>query len=632
MGYLSKIETIVNDSISAYGHTKIVMRGLPYFVDPLLRGDVRFSKRTGNNISFLNPDNQYLLEESIPTKTSVVPLRYPSFWISPGSLMSFGPNKEFAEISDVSSDGKKLILTTPLRLAFAADESILLYASPLKIHSSALAETTSVEVKSHWFLANGDTFCYLQSPGLFQSAGEIKIDKAEYLGISSDPYYTKVYRLHLSKPVTVELKGGETAYIRAFPAYQSQAVRIPNVVSSSDEMGPFLLDYLSGRLTEGQSFKETFSLKAFSNYGDYVYGDNVSFEKIGKNFSIIERPWANAYPLFWEIAEGSMSYTPSRVVFKARPLELSYRFKNDQTPRVGFSYEGSTGVVTYSGPVDLGDAATGDIFLDCAGNKFTVSSVNREGSNPTIQIVEIGTLDYVFAPVVVSAGSSVITMEEVPPEIRVGWSVVGSQVPNGTLVTGIASTAVTISNNAFAGGDSVFMFRSPQIFPAEGNVNQADPIADTDGAIITDNSSELRKFCVATRCVPPLPENRSFRSSIRSNTDVSVRFIFHPNPPQEFNLIGGLNTPIELNLGSLPVTSIEINMTGFSDLTELTMTDWTPLNTPVDQVQYTIVVDAVGVSSYQSSGLIIKPLFHGVEYLKSNFDSANKYDSGKIYF
>lgn len=632
MGYLSKIETIVNDSISAYGHTKIVMRGLPYFVDPLLRGDVRFSKRTGNNISFLNPDNQYLLEDSIPTKTVVVPLKYPCFWISPGSVLSFGPNKEFAEVSDTSSDGTKIILTSPLRLAFAVDESILLYASPLKVHSSAIAGITSIEVKSHWFLANGDTFCYLQSPGLFQSSDEIKIDKAEYLGISSDPYYSKVYRLQLSKPTTVELKGGEVVYIRAFPAYQSQAVRIPNVVSSSDEMGPFLLDYLSGRLTEGQSFKETFSLKAFSNYGDYVYGDNVSFENIGKNFSIIERPWANAYSLFWEIAEGSMSYTPSRVVFKAAPLEMSYHFKNNQTPRVGFTYEGSSGKITYSGPVDLGESAIGDLFLDSAGNKFTVSGVNREGPKPSIQIVEIGTLDYVFAPVVVSAGSSVITLEEVPPEIMVGWSVVGSQVPNGTLVTGITPTTVTISNNAFAGGDSVFMFHSPQIFPAEGSVNQADPIADTDGAIITNNSSERRKFCLATRCVPPLPANRSFKSSIRSNTDVSVRFIFHPNPPQEFNLIGGLNTPVELNLGDLPVSSIEINMTGFSDLAELTMTDWTPLNAPVDQVQYTIVVDAVGVASYQASGLIIKPLFHGVEYLKSTYDSANKYDSGKVYF
>ena len=64
MGRLQKIESVVNDTINHYGHIKIFPRSLPSFVDSLLRGTLRFGKRTGNSIALINPDNTCLLYTS----------------------------------------------------------------------------------------------------------------------------------------------------------------------------------------------------------------------------------------------------------------------------------------------------------------------------------------------------------------------------------------------------------------------------------------------------------------------------------------------------------------------------------------------------------------------------------------
>lgn len=562
MGRLSKIESIVNESISAYGHTKVVMRGLPYFSDSLLRGDIRFGKRTGNNISFLNPDNQYLFSQNIQTKSSTINLKHPAQWITPLSILSFGPYKEFSIVDDVSSDKKTIILKKPLVRPFTTEDAVLLYASPVFTSFSSYVGDTSLVVKSHWFLANGDVFCYSQKKDILESMDEIKINKVEFLGTNTDPYYNKTYKIYLDGPLMSELMTEQSVYIRAYPAYQSQPIRIPNVISSTDQMGPFLVDYLSGRLTEGKNFSETLSFKAYSTYNSYVIGDNFSYETINKNYSIVERPWANSYFLFWDLVDGYVSYTSSRVIFKVNPLKPVFKFLNNSKTPASFSYNETSGAVVYSSFVNLGSVVAGDVFLDCAGNKFTVTAVNMKGPNPSVNIAYLGT----------------------------------------------------------------------SLKPAAADVIDSTPIDPENGAIIVDNRSQIRKFCIATQCVPPLPAGRRFKTSIRSNTDASVRFIFHPNPPQEINLVGGENTAVTLDLGLLPVSGIEINMTGLSDITEFSMTDWTPQDTPIDRFQYTLVSDATGIASYQASGIIIKPLFHGVEYLKSNYDSGGTYDGGKIYF
>ena len=62
------------------------------------------------------------------------------------------------------------------------------------------------------------------------------------------------------------------------------------------------------------------------------------------------------------------------------------------------------------------------------------------------------------------------------------------------------------------------------------------------------------------------------------------------------------------------------------------MSEWSPVHDTVEQIQYSFVSQAVGISVYQATGLIIKPYFMGSEFLGTTYDTGATYDSGKIYF
>ena len=62
------------------------------------------------------------------------------------------------------------------------------------------------------------------------------------------------------------------------------------------------------------------------------------------------------------------------------------------------------------------------------------------------------------------------------------------------------------------------------------------------------------------------------------------------------------------------------------------MSDWTHLDGTVEQMEYAIVAHATGISTWQSSGLMVKPMFFGSEYLKLVYDSGYEYDGGKVHF
>jgi hypothetical protein len=140
-------------------------------------------------------------------------------------------------------------------------------------------------------------------------------------------------------------------------------------------------------------------------------------------------------------------------------------------------------------------------------------------------------------------------------------------------------------------------------------------------------------FCVGTKCVPYFPTDLSWKISLLANNDCSIRFIFYPNDPQEFNLVSAVPKSVTVSIPTgAEITDIEINMLSASDSCQVFISDWTPLSSTVEQIQYNLVVQATGIATYQSSGLIIKPYFLGSEFLKTSYDIGANYDSGKIYF
>jgi len=382
-------------------------------------------------------------------------------WVSSDVIISLGPHKELNVIEDIVDT--TLILRTPLQKNYTDQDQLLLHAFPLLVSFPSVSGSISIQVKSHYKLANGDVFAYLHDASLLQSLTEIRVSSAVYLGTTPDPFFTNLYSITLEKPVEKALETNEMVYHRMFPAYFSSAIRVPNALLTSDPIGPFLLDILSGRLLEGKTFRETLALRTLDRTGTYITGNSGTYLTIDKNHVIIDRPLSAHYPMFWEVAEGSMRLTPSRCVFK---------------------------------------------------------------------------------------------------------------------------------------------------------------------------TNDLGQFVVGLRCIPKIPPNRSWRISLKSNEDCTIRFIFKPHAMQEFFLPSAINQNILVTIpAGEDVSDIEINVLGLSNVCEVQMSDWTPAQSSVEQLEYSFLIEAEGDATYQATGMILKPYFLGSEFLKTYWDSSSTtFDGGKVYF
>lgn len=312
MGRISRIEEVVNSTISSYAHTKIFPRGLPVYLDSLLRGSTRFAKRTGNNIAVINPNNTFSFTTLPSVSDTVVQLVNPS-GIVINSILSIGPGKELLQVSDVINNN--FLITNPIKVTPLSTDKCLLYAVPIIVAETASKGTTTITVKCNLPLTNGDIFVHLYSQDLLQSLTEIKTTQVSYLGTTTDINYPNLYRLSLISPLTVALNTNTITYIRAFPAYFSQVIPIPNATFTSEPLGPFLLDFLSGNLLEGNAFGENLSVRLLNRSNEYIFGDVGTYVSVDKNAGIFNRPWSSAYPMFWDVAEGHIKLSSNRCHF-----------------------------------------------------------------------------------------------------------------------------------------------------------------------------------------------------------------------------------------------------------------------------------------------------------------------------
>jgi hypothetical protein len=463
VGRLQDIENVINSTISHYSHVKVFPRGLPLFIDSLLRGVIRFGRRTGNSISVINPDNTYFFKTPPKIRDQSITLtRNPlPEWVSTDVIVSLGPRKELNVIDDIVDS--TLLLKIPLQKNYTDQDQLLLYAFPLLVSFPAASGSTTLQVKSKYKLANGEIFAYLQDARLLQSLTEIRVTSAVFLGTTPDPFFTNLYSITLEQPIDKDVETNEVVYHRMFPAYFSAAIRVPNALLTSDPIGPFLLDILSGRLLEGKTFRETLALRTLDRSGNYISGNSGTYLTIDKNHVIIDRPFSAHFPMFWEVAEGSMRLTPSRCIFK---------------------------------------------------------------------------------------------------------------------------------------------------------------------------TNQQSQFVVGLRCIPPIPPNKSWRISVKSNEDCTLRFIFKPHAMQEFFLPSAINQNLLVTIpAGEDVTQIEINVLGLSSVCEVSISDWTPAQSSVEQIEYSFIVEADGDATYQSTGMLLKPYFIGSEFLKTYWDSnATTFDGGKVYF
>jgi hypothetical protein len=139
---------------------------------------------------------------------------------------------------------------------------------------------------------------------------DIQVDSSEFLSTSPHPAgFDLNYEITLSKPITVNLGDGEILYVRAYPAYASKTIGVPYNFFSTTSIGPFLLDYMSGRLSDGKPIDEFLSVATYDKFGVEI----SPLSKYGKNTSISNVSVRADVLLFWDVAAGTFRYEPEKV-------------------------------------------------------------------------------------------------------------------------------------------------------------------------------------------------------------------------------------------------------------------------------------------------------------------------------
>jgi hypothetical protein len=227
-----------------------------------------------------------------------------------GAVLSLGPDEEFALVKDFGDDF--ITLEDPILGNFTAESTVNLFATPIEPALDAPAGSTSIVIRSRYHVLAGDNLSVETTPGLLTSLLDVKVVKARFLDAISDgsTEFTLLFEILLEQPITVDLEdGGTNLFIKAQPSYLSNQVFIPLVPGNPDDIGPFLLDYVSGVLFDRDNVDEQLSITVFDKLGAPIIHDGLAPLPINKQFQITEMPVMADVICLWHVADGSITFS-----------------------------------------------------------------------------------------------------------------------------------------------------------------------------------------------------------------------------------------------------------------------------------------------------------------------------------
>ena len=310
MGRLRRYNELVSGISPHYSNLVVQPRGFPIFADPLLKGQVRFARKTGADFALINPDNELITASAASRNTTTIELTYPNRWLEIGAILSVGPDIEFAVVKDFTDSFVQL--EDPIRGNFSDNNGVNLHATPIFMALDAATGSTTIIVKSRYHLLAGDRVAVETTRGLLTSLLDIRVSRARLLSIvDAEAPFSLFYEIILEQAIPVDLTSATTGnriYLKAQPGYLSNQVFVPQVPSMPDDIGPFLLDYVSGELFDRPKVEEQLSITIFDKLGNVIADDNSFPMPISKQFMITEMPVMSDSIVLWTVADGATTF------------------------------------------------------------------------------------------------------------------------------------------------------------------------------------------------------------------------------------------------------------------------------------------------------------------------------------
>jgi len=213
------------------------VRGLAIPLDPYLEGVVRTGRKVEFQMPLIVPDNKYTLTEDAVFDTDRVLVDRVPAWMNAGGYVTIG-RRELHEIEDVSDT--TIILATNLLADHPVGLPVYHYSEPIFVEGAYAVGQTIINVDVPYFLVRGDVIGISPDAVLNISFVEYRIIDLRFVGTSGG---LNQYQITLDRPIHRALVDDEVIQMRAYPAYLSPILDVPQPSASAlAVVGPYLVD------------------------------------------------------------------------------------------------------------------------------------------------------------------------------------------------------------------------------------------------------------------------------------------------------------------------------------------------------------------------------------------------------
>ncbi|KKN49131.1 hypothetical protein LCGC14_0645790 [marine sediment metagenome] len=294
----------------------VAFRGLTIPIDPFLEGSVRTGRKIEFTLPLIAPDNKFALTEDAVFDTDRIEIDRTPDWVLSGGYMTIG-QRELHLVEDVSDT--TVIFASRLLADHPVNTPVYHHSNPIVVEGAYAAGQTTINVDVPYFLVRGDMIGVSPSLELDISFVEYRVTDLRFVGIGSNGL--QQYQVVLHRALHRALTDGEVIQLRAYPAYVSPILPIPQPDAADlPVVGPFLVDWLSAPFLNDMNVEEHMTLQ---QYNDARLPIGSPFE-IQKNHQILYTPIRADQFLWWDLIHGRMKYDGAANRLVAIPDDEGY--------------------------------------------------------------------------------------------------------------------------------------------------------------------------------------------------------------------------------------------------------------------------------------------------------------------
>lgn len=308
-GYVDQLFAIrdtVRRILPSYRAGIVRPRGLVIPLDPWLRGHLRWARKLGGGAAVWRPDTRMRLEQDTGAGEQVFYVNLIPDSLIIGAIIEVSPTFK-SPVIDFDTTDFTITVGVELPKARLTGQYLRVWGWPVTVEGGRSKGATLIRVTtpSTLRLARGDRLQVPVDPEAEQPyffTTQHNVSKASFVEEDVEGYK---YDLTLENALARDVASSEECYMRAFPAYFSRRVTIPDFSAAFLKVvGPFLLDYMSGPLVVDTQVEEFTSARTYRADRDPL----TPMLPSDHNGQINQMPVKAEQMLFWNKVRGSINH------------------------------------------------------------------------------------------------------------------------------------------------------------------------------------------------------------------------------------------------------------------------------------------------------------------------------------